>query len=52
MNSKIKVIGVGGGGGSIVSEIGRSLEKATFLITDTDVRALKKKSGIKRDYFL
>jgi len=45
--AKIKVVGVGGGGGSIVSEIGRSLEKATFVITDTDARALKKKAGIK-----
>ena len=49
--AKIKVIGVGGGGGSIVSEIGRSLEKATFVIADTDVRALKKKSGIKYFWF-
>lgn len=45
--ARIKVIGIGGGGGSIVSEIGRSLEKATFVIADTDMRALKKKSGIK-----
>jgi len=49
--AKIKVIGVGGGGGSIVSEIGRSLEKATFVIADTDIRALKKKSGIKYFWF-
>jgi cell division protein FtsZ len=49
--AKIKVIGVGGGGGSIVSEIGRSLEKATFVVADTDIRALKKKSGIKPFYF-
>lgn len=48
---KIRVIGVGGGGGSIVSEIGRSLEKASFVIADTDVRAIKKKSGIKYFYF-
>jgi cell division protein FtsZ len=48
--AKIKVIGIGGGGGSIVSEIGKSLQKATFVVADTDVRALKKKSGIK--YFL
>ncbi len=48
--AKIKVIGIGGGGGSIVSEIGRSLHKATFIIADTDIRAFKKKSGIK--YFL
>lgn len=49
--AKIKVIGIGGGGGSIVSEIGRSLQKATFVIADTDVRALKKKTGIKYIWF-
>jgi len=49
--AKIKVIGIGGGGGSIVSEIGRSLEKATFVIADTDIRALKKKSGMKYFWF-
>ena len=49
--AKIKVIGLGGGGGSIVSEIGKSLEKATFVIADTDVRALKKRSGIKYFWF-
>jgi cell division protein FtsZ len=48
--AKIKVIGIGGGGGSIVSEIGRSLHKATFVVADTDMRALKKRAGIK--YFL
>ncbi|MDO8530109.1 MAG: cell division protein FtsZ [bacterium] len=48
--AKIKVIGIGGGGGSIVSEIGRSLHKASFVIADTDVRAFKKRRGIK--YFL
>jgi len=46
----IRVIGIGGGGGSIVSEIGRSLNKATFVIADTDVRSFKKRQGIK--YFL
>ena len=49
--AKIKVIGVGGGGGSIVSEIGKSLEKATFVIADTDIRALKKKSKVKYFWF-
>jgi len=49
--AKIKVIGIGGGGGSIVSEIGRSLEKATFMIADTDMRALKKRPGIKYFWF-
>ena len=48
---KIKVIGIGGGGGSIVSEIGRSLNKATFVIADTDVRSFKKKQGIKHLIF-
>ncbi|MBU2539869.1 cell division FtsZ family protein [Patescibacteria group bacterium] len=48
---KIRVIGVGGGGGSIVSEIGRSLEKASFVIADTDIRAIGKKPGIKYFYF-
>lgn len=49
--AKIKVVGIGGGGGSIVSEIGKSLEKATFVVADTDTRALKKKPGIKDFYF-
>jgi cell division protein FtsZ len=49
--AKIKVVGIGGGGGSIVSEIGKSLNKATFMIADTDIRALKKKSGIKYFWF-
>ncbi len=48
--AKIKVIGIGGGGGSIVSEIGRSLHKATFVVADTDIRAFKNRQGIK--YFL
>lgn len=49
--AKIKVIGIGGGGGSIVSEIGRSLENATFVIADTDIRALRKRQGIKYFWF-
>jgi|GEM_PF-146079 len=49
--AKIRVVGIGGGGGSIVSEIGRSLEKASFIIADTDIRALKKKSAIKYFWF-
>ena len=49
--AKIKVIGIGGGGGSIVSEIGRSLGKATFMVADTDMRAFKKRAGIKQFLF-
>ncbi|MFA5878181.1 MAG: cell division protein FtsZ [Candidatus Staskawiczbacteria bacterium] len=48
---RIKVIGIGGGGGSIVSEIGKSLKKINFVVADTDVRAMKKKPGIKYLYF-
>lgn len=48
---KIRVIGIGGGGSSIVSEIGRSLEKASFVVVDTDIRAMKKKPGLKYFYF-
>jgi len=48
---KIRVIGIGGGGSSIVSEIGRSLEKASFVVVDTDVRAMKRKTGLKYFYF-
>src|SRR6185436_20691131 len=49
--AKIKVIGIGGGGTSIVSEIGRSLHKASFVSADTDVRAFKKRPGIKQFLF-
>ncbi len=49
--AKIKVIGIGGGGSSIVSEIGKSLHKATFLVTDTDARSQKKRPGIKNFLF-
>ncbi|TSC94492.1 MAG: hypothetical protein CEN87_461 [Parcubacteria group bacterium Licking1014_1] len=49
--AKIKIVGIGGGGGSIVSEIGKSLEKVNFVIADTDIRALKKKPGIKYFWF-
>ncbi len=48
--AKIKVIGIGGGGGSIVSDIGKTLKKATFVVADTDIRSIRKKSGIR--YFL
>jgi len=48
---KIRVIGIGGGGSSIVSEIGRTLKKANFVIVDTDIRTMKKKPGIKYFYF-
>ncbi|OGZ62741.1 MAG: hypothetical protein A2639_02795 [Candidatus Staskawiczbacteria bacterium RIFCSPHIGHO2_01_FULL_34_27] len=49
--AKIKVIGIGGGGGAIVSEIGKSLGKANFVIADTDSRFIKKNNGIKHLLF-
>jgi cell division protein FtsZ len=38
---RIIVVGVGGGGGSIVSEISSRLKKASFLVANTDLQALK-----------
>lgn len=38
---KIKVIGIGGGGGSIISELSQRLKRMSFLVADTDSRALK-----------
>jgi len=42
--TKIRVIGVGGGGGSIVSEIARNLKKVDFVVANTDFNALKEAS--------
>lgn len=39
--TKIRVIGIGGGGGSIVSEIASRMEKASFVVANTDVQALR-----------
>jgi len=39
--TKIRVIGIGGGGGSIVSEIASRVKQASFLVANTDTKALK-----------
>ncbi|MDO8435882.1 MAG: cell division protein FtsZ [bacterium] len=39
--TKIRVIGIGGGGGSIVSEIAPGMSKASFAAANTDLQALK-----------
>jgi len=39
--TKIRVIGVGGGGSSIVSEIASRVEKASFVVANTDIQALR-----------
>ncbi len=40
--TKIRVIGIGGGGGFIVSEIASRIKKASFVVANTDIQALKK----------
>ncbi|MFH1462496.1 MAG: cell division protein FtsZ [bacterium] len=39
--TKIRVIGIGGGGGTIVSEIASQMPKASFVAANTDLQALK-----------
>ena len=39
--TKIRVVGVGGGGGTIVSEIAPRMQKASFVVANTDFQALK-----------
>ncbi len=45
---KIRVIGVGGGGGSIISNISGNLSKVSFYAVNTDVHALKEASKTKK----
>ncbi|MDO8265224.1 MAG: hypothetical protein Q7T34_02545, partial [Candidatus Parcubacteria bacterium] len=39
--TKIRLIGIGGGGGSIISEIASKIKKADFVVANTDQHALK-----------
>jgi len=39
--TKIRVIGIGGGGGAIVSEIASHMPKASFAVINTDAQALR-----------
>ncbi|MDP2967439.1 MAG: cell division protein FtsZ [bacterium] len=39
--TKIRVIGIGGGGGNIVSEIASEISKASFVVANTDIKSLK-----------
>lgn len=50
---KIRIIGIGGGGGSIVSEISTDLKKVRFAAANTDASALEslKKKKIKKLQF-
>ena len=46
--TRIRVIGIGGGGSSIISEIASKMKKASFVAANTDIQALKKLSkGVK-----
>lgn len=47
---KIRVIGIGGGGSAIVSEIASRVSKAIFTVANTDIQALKTINK-KVDYF-
>jgi cell division protein FtsZ len=50
--SKIRIIGIGGGGGSIVNEIASRLKRVSFVAANTDAQALRQISPrIKRFQF-
>lgn len=49
--TKVRVIGIGGGGGSIVSEILSRIKKADFVVANTDVKALNSIRQAKRFQF-
>jgi len=40
--TKIKVVGIGGGGGSVVSELAKKMKRTSFIVANTDTQALKK----------
>ncbi len=45
---KVKIVGVGGGGGSIISNISPDLKKVSFAAVNTDLRALKEATKNKK----
>ena len=49
--TRIRVVGIGGGAGSIVSEIAKSLKRCSFIVADTDIRSFKKSKNVKPFYF-
>ncbi len=44
----VKIVGVGGGGGSIISSISSNLKKVSFAAINTDIRALKEATKNKK----
>lgn len=49
--TKIRIIGVGGGGGSIISEIVSRVKKADFVVANTDAKALSALRRVRRFQF-
>ena len=49
--TKVRVIGIGGGGGTIVSEIISRMKKADFVVANTDAKALRLIKKAKRFQF-
>jgi len=49
--TKVRVIGIGGGGGTIVSEIISTIKKADFVIANTDDKALRSVRHAKKFQF-
>ncbi len=49
--TKVRVIGIGGGGGSIVSEIAARVKKADFIVANTDKKSLNSIKNKKVKYF-
>jgi len=49
--TRVRIIGVGGGGGTIVSEIISRMKKADFVVANTDAKALRNIRQAKRFQF-
>jgi len=51
-NIKVRLVGIGGGGGSVVSSVSYKVKRASFFAVDTDVRSLKALSRkVKKIHF-
>ena len=49
-HTRIRVIGIGGGGSSIVSEIASQVKKVDFVVANTDVKALREAARNTRTF--
>src|SRR3989338_7772548 len=48
--TRIRVIGIGGGGGSIVAEVAPLIQKVDFMVANTDVQAIKALGKKEKDF--